>query len=187
MTFDDKDITLLLKSVWFAAEKHRHQRRKDDSTPYINHPIQVAELLWQEGQVRDMVTIVGALLHDTLEDTATTAQEIRELFGDEVLALVQEVSDDKTLPKEQRKQLQIQHAPTVSARAKQIKLADKISNVCDLIDAPPQDWSLLRRRAYLEWSKQVVHGLRGINPLLESRYDTIYAQACAVLARETTD
>lgn len=185
MTFSDNDITLLLKSLQFATEKHRHQRRKNRSaSPYINHPIQVVGLLWQIGQVRDVVILAGALLHDTLEDTDATAQEIGELFGEEVLWLVQEVSDDKSLPKERRKQLQIEHAPYVSDRAKLVKLADKISNVHDLIHEPPEGWSHQRRQAYLDWSIQVVNGLRGINPQLEFYYDKIYAQACEMLVRE---
>lgn len=185
MMFNDKDITLLLKSLQFATQKHCQQRRKNLSAdPYINHPIHVADLLWQIGQVRDIVVLVGALLHDTLEDTDATTQEIQELFGEEVLLLVQEVSDDKSLPKEQRKQLQIERAPHVSNRAKQVKLADKISNVYDLIHEPPEGWSHQRRQAYLDWSIQVVNGLRGINPQLEAYYDKIYAQACEMLAHE---
>lgn len=183
--FSDKDVTLLLESLQFAAQKHARQRRKNLSAfPYINHPIHVTQLLWQIGQVRDIAVLVGALLHDTLEDTNTTTQEIQALFGDAVLSLVQEVSDDKRLPKERRKQLQIEHAPFASDRAKQIKLADKISNVYDLIHEPPEDWSLERRQAYLDWSIRVVNGLRGINPLLESYYDKIYAQACERFAQE---
>jgi guanosine-3',5'-bis(diphosphate) 3'-pyrophosphohydrolase len=183
MTFHEQDITLLLTSLQFATEKHRNQRRKNfDASPYINHPIQVAELLWRVGQVRDITILVGALLHDTLEDTSATAQEIGELFGETVLFLVQEVSDDKRLPKAQRKQLQIERAPYVSNRAKHIKLADKISNIQDLIHEPPHEWSHQRRQLYLAWSMQVVAGLRGVNLQLEAYYDKIYAQASEMLA-----
>ena len=176
--FSVEDVTLLLTALKFSADKHRQQRRKDQETsPYINHPIQVAELLWQKGAVRDIVTIVGALLHDTLEDTNTTPAEIEALCGPAVLALVQEVTDDKSLPKSQRKRLQIESAPHKSIRAKQIKLADKICNVDDITHSPPQSWSLKRRQEYLTWSEQVVAGLRGVNPALESYYDTILAKA----------
>jgi len=172
--FETDDITLLLAALKFAAKKHRDQRRKDQgATPYINHPIQVAETLWFQGNVRDMITIVGALLHDTLEDTNATAEEIRQQFGEQVLALVQEVTDDKSLPKLERKRLQIEHAPHQSARAKQVKLADKICNVTDIINSPPHNWSLKRCQEYIDWSKQVVAGLRGINPALEACYDAI--------------
>jgi len=172
--FETDDISLLLAALKFAAKKHRDQRRKDQgATPYINHPIQVAETLWFQGNVRDMITIVGALLHDTLEDTNATAEEIRQQFGEQVLALVQEVTDDKSLPKLERKRLQIEHAPHQSARAKQVKLADKICNVTDIINSPPHNWSLKRCQEYIDWSKQVVAGLRGINPALEACYDAI--------------
>ena len=172
--FETDDISLLLAALKFAAKKHRDQRRKDQgATPYINHPIEVAETLWFQGNVRDMITIVGALLHDTLEDTNATAEEIRQQFGEQVLALVQEVTDDKSLPKLERKRLQIEHAPHQSARAKQVKLADKICNVTDSINSPPHNWSLKRCQEYIDWSKQVVAGLRGINPALEACYDAI--------------
>ena len=185
--FSIEDVTLLLTALKFSAEKHRHQRRKDQETsPYINHPIQVAELLWQQGGIRDIVTIVGALLHDTLEDTNATPEEINKLFGAEVLTLVQEVTDDKSLPKPQRKRLQIELASYKSIRAKQVKLADKICNVYDITYSPPQAWSLDRRQEYLEWSEQVVAGLRGINPLLESYYDTILAEAKQALVLQQT-
>jgi len=172
--FETDDISLLLAALKFAAKKHRDQRRKDQgATPYINHPIEVAETLWFQGNVRDMITIVGALLHDTLEDTNATTEEIRQQFGEQVLALVQEVTDDKSLPKLERKRLQIEHAPHQSARAKQVKLADKICNVTDIINSPPHNWSLKRCQEYIDWSKQVVAGLRGINPALEACYDAI--------------
>ena len=172
--FETDDISLLLAALKFAAKKHRDQRRKDQGvTPYINHPIEVAEILWFQGNVRDMITIVGALLHDTLEDTNATDEEIRQQFGEQVLALVQEVTDDKSLPKLERKRLQIEHAPHQSARAKQVKLADKICNVTDIINSPPHNWSLKRCQEYIDWSKQVVAGLRGINPALEACYDAI--------------
>ena len=172
MDSNEIQITLLLSALKYAADKHCHQRRKGaDASPYINHPIAVAELLWRIGSVRDLTTIVAALLHDTLEDTDATPGEIAALFGAEVLALVQEVSDDKTLPKAERKRLQIATAHHKSPQAKLIKLADKISNVTDIGNSPPVDWSHERRLNYLEWSDKVVFGLRGVNPALEAYYD----------------
>lgn len=103
---------IILKALRFAAEKHNDQRRRDSkSSPYINHPIQVAETLWRVGDVRDTALLVAAILHDTIEDTDVTPDEIRREFGEEVLELVLEVTDDKSLPKEVRKQLQIVNAP----------------------------------------------------------------------------
>jgi len=183
--FDAPAVTLLFKALVFAAEKHRLQRRKDgEASPYINHPIQVVQTLWEKGQVQDLVTLIGGLLHDTLEDTHTTPQEIEELFGQEVLSLVKEVSDDKSLPKHQRKQLQIEHALRASPRAKQVKLADKICNIYDLIHFPPNDWSWQRRWEYLEWSAQVVAGLRGTNQHLEAYYDELWKQSKTQLLEE---
>jgi guanosine-3',5'-bis(diphosphate) 3'-pyrophosphohydrolase len=182
---DTENITLLFKALTFAAEKHRRQRRKDgEASPYINHPIQVADTLWQIGEVHDIVTIIGGLLHDTLEDTKTTPEEIETLFGAKVLALVQEVTDDKSLPKMRRKQLQIEKAPHKSLRAKQLKLADKSCNIYDLTHSPPTNWSSQRRQEYLDWTEQVVAGLRGVNPALETHYDTLLAEARIVLAKD---
>jgi guanosine-3',5'-bis(diphosphate) 3'-pyrophosphohydrolase len=169
---------ILLKALNFAAIQHRHQRRKDaHALPYINHPIQVAEMLWTVGAVRDCHLIAAALLHDTLEDTEATETEIKQLFGEEILAIVCEVTDDKSLPKAERKRLQVEHAPTLSPAAKQLKLADKICNIADIIEAPPEHWSWQRRWEYLMWSEQVISGLRGVNQNLEQRFDQLVAEA----------
>lgn len=175
--FEASDITLILKALHFAAIKHRTQHRRDGETPYINHPIEVAEVLGTEGNVRDAELLAAALLHDTLEDTETTAEEIQTLFGAQILAWVEEVSDDKTLSKHERKRLQIVHSQASSVGAKQIKISDKICNVRDLTQRPPLDWSLERKVQYLQWCDAVMVGLRGCNPLLDSFYDTIRAQA----------
>jgi guanosine-3',5'-bis(diphosphate) 3'-pyrophosphohydrolase len=184
-TLSTGEVTLLLTALRLAADKHRLQRRKDrEASPYINHPIEVAELLWRIGGVRDVVTLAAALLHDTLEDTSTTPLEIQQLCGSAVLALVQEVTDDKSLPKQQRKQLQVEKAHYHSTPAKYIKLADKICNVHDISHFPPQEWSQQRRQEYLEWSAQVVAGLRGINSALEAYYDTTLAEAKQILMQD---
>lgn len=165
---------LLLKALRFAAEKHSDQRRKNaKASPYINHPIQVAELLWRVAEVRDETLLIAAILHDTIEDTDAKPEDIRAEFGEEVLALVMEVTDDKSLPKVTRKQLQVEHAPHKSRSAKLLKIADKISNVGDIISTPPKDWSLDRRKEYLLWTEQVVAGLRGVNEKLERQYDDL--------------
>ncbi len=165
-------FSLFLNALQFAADKHRNQKRRDNGeTPYINHPIQVASILWHIGQVHDEIVLSAALLHDTLEDTNTQPNEIETHFNQEILQLVQEVSDDKSLPKTERKRLQIEHATTISTSAKLIKLADKIANIQDIGQAPPLGWSLDRRLEYLDWSQQVVHGLRGVNPVLETYFD----------------
>lgn len=174
MTFGENDIDLILKAIKFSAEKHKDQRRKDaEASPYINHPIQVAELLWRVGGVRDTVVILGALLHDTIEDTETTPEEIESLFGEDVLDVVLEVTDDKRLPKMERKRLQIEQAPHKSLRARQLKLADKICNVRDITHSPPKDWTLERRLEYFDWTEKVVNGIRGSNASLEKLYDEL--------------
>ena len=166
------NVVLWLQALRFAAEKHRHQRRKDaDASPYINHPIAVASVLAAEASITDELTLLAALLHDTVEDTDTTIEELRGLFGPEVAGLVAEMTDDKTLPKDVRKRLQVEHAPTASRQARLVKLADKICNVRDVTDSPPATWSLDRRREYLNWAERVVAGCRGTHKILEALFD----------------
>ena len=168
---DGLTATELLKAIRFAADKHRDQRRKgEDASPYINHPIAVAGILAENG-VTDLVVLQAAVLHDTVEDTETTADELIAGFGEEVAEVVLEVTDDKSLRKQERKRLQIQRAPGLSPRAKLVKLGDKIDNVRDVTHRPPSDWSLDRRRDYLEWTRLVVEGCRGAHPGLERLYD----------------
>lgn len=187
MLSDLNEFHLVFKALQFSADKHRHQRRKDsDQSPYINHPIDVAELLWGIGQVREVQIIVAGILHDTLEDTQTTPDEIEIAFGETVLSLVKEVTDDGDLPKEVRKRLQIENAPHKSIGAKQIKLADKISNIRDLAYRPPSHWPLQRRRDYLTWAEQVVAGLRGANLELENHFDQIIEIARIKVNESTT-
>jgi (p)ppGpp synthase/HD superfamily hydrolase len=179
---DRQAIAVLLKALHFAADKHRDQRRKDiEASPYINHPIEVAELLARVGDVQDLVTLQAAILHDTLEDTKTTVEELDAAFGADVRHVVEEVTDDKRLPKVERKRLQIEHAPHVSSRAKLVKLADKISNVRAVTQTPPANWPLTRRQEYLDWTEKVVAGLRGCNPQLEKLYDELLSQGRRVL------
>jgi guanosine-3',5'-bis(diphosphate) 3'-pyrophosphohydrolase len=176
----------LLKAVNFAADRHRHQRRKDhESSPFINHPIAVAETLAREGGVTDLRALQAALLHDTIEDTETSAEELEQIFGPEVRDLVLEVTDDKTLPKQERKQNQITHALHISDRAKQIKMADKICNVSDILHAPPANWPLDRKLEYLNWSEAVVEGCRGVNAGLERRFDQVLAMARQAFISQT--
>ena len=165
----------LLSAIAFAADKHRDQRRKDASaSPYINHPIALANVLANEAGIEDERVLIAAILHDTIEDTETTEQELARLFGQEITAIVLEVTDDKALPKAERKRLQIEHAPDISRRAKLVKLADKICNLRDIATTQPVDWSVERKREYFDWAKSVVDGLRGVNPGLEHIFDEAY-------------
>jgi GTP diphosphokinase / guanosine-3',5'-bis(diphosphate) 3'-diphosphatase len=172
----------LLEAIRFSADKHRDQRRRDSAkSPYINHPIEVVQLLWEVGGVRDSDVLLAAILHDTVEDTDTRPEEISARFGKEVLSLVMEVTDDKSLPKAKRKRLQIETAPHKSYGAKLIKLADKSCNVRNLVTMPPEDWSLERRQEYLLWTEKVVAGLRGTNAALEEYYDHEFASGKLLL------
>jgi len=142
---------LILKAADFAAYKHRNQKRKDEEkTPYINHPIAVAKIISEIGNIEDPEILAAALLHDTIEDTKTTPEELIENFGERVCHLVQEVTDDKTLPKLERKQRQIDHAKEISKDAALIKLGDKISNVTDITNTPPTNWDSIRRLEYFD-------------------------------------
>lgn len=178
-------LKLLTEAYAFAADKHRHQRRKDlRASPYINHPIQIVHLLTHEGGVEDIPTLVAAILHDTIEDTETSVEELREIFGGDIASIVQEVTDDKSLPQDVRKRLQIEHASALSHQAKLVKLADLISNVEETLDNESQVWSYDRRMEYIEWANRVVHGLRGISPVLEKRFDALYARRVEIVDKQ---
>lgn len=173
-SFNSSDIGTFIHATNFAAFKHRQQRRKDDVTPYINHPLALTQILWNESCVDDAVVILAALLHDTVEDTDTTFEELEQNFGSEVTDVVRQVTDDKSLPKATRKQLQIDHASHLSDRAKLVKLADKTANLRDMAASPPADWPIQRQYDYFEWAKTVVDRLRGVHPKLEALFDQAY-------------
>jgi GTP diphosphokinase / guanosine-3',5'-bis(diphosphate) 3'-diphosphatase len=174
----------LLRALGFAAHKHRDQRRKDpEASPYVNHAIEVAEVLVRVGRVAQLEIVQAALLHDTIEDTDTTGDEIEHEFGPEVRRLVEAVTDDKRLPKAERKRLQIEHAPELCDAAKQIKLADKICNVRDVSYHPPTGWSLERRAEYLVWSRRVADGCRGVNGALDAAFDAVHAEGAKELGQ----
>jgi len=168
-------VNKIIEALAFAADKHRNQRRKDaQASPYINHPIGLANVLANEVGIDDERVLIAAILHDTIEDTETTEIELVRLFGQEIAAIVLEVTDDKSLTTAERKRLQVEHAPHISRRAKLVKLADKICNLRDIVSSPPANWSAARKDAYFEWAKEVVDGLRGVNPALEFIFDEAY-------------
>lgn len=175
-------LAALIKAVAFAADKHRNQRRKDvDASPYINHPIALAQVLANEGGVEDVEVLCAAVLHDTLEDTQTTAAELASLFGAKVTGIVLEVTDDKALDKAVRKEEQVRHAPHLSPEAKLVKLADKICNLRDILASPPSDWTAERKQAYFDWAVRVVNGVRGAHPGLEATFDVLHARRTELL------
>ncbi len=172
------NLAQFIQAASFAAKKHRAQKRKGaDEEPYINHPLEVANLLANVGKVEDYDILIAAILHDTIEDTETTKEEITELFGAKVSEMVLEVTDDKSLPKAERKQKQIEHAPHLSTGAKLIKLGDKSSNIRDVTENPPDFWSDERRLEYIEWGEKVIAGVRGVNENLEQYFDEIVSKA----------
>jgi GTP diphosphokinase / guanosine-3',5'-bis(diphosphate) 3'-diphosphatase len=177
------NLAKFIEAASFSARKHVGQRRKgNDAAPYINHPLEVANLLTNVGKVEDFDVLIAAVLHDTVEDTETTAEEIAEKFGGTVCGYVLEVTDDKSLPKAERKQKQIEHAPHLSHGAKLVKLADKISNIRDVLENPPDGWDKERRIEYVNWGKKVVEGLRGANEFLEKHFDEITEKAAKEIA-----
>jgi guanosine-3',5'-bis(diphosphate) 3'-pyrophosphohydrolase len=177
MSIEENELKLLLKALSFAAYKHRDQRRKDvEASPYINHPISLASILCNEAHVTDINVICGALLHDTVEDTDTSPEELVLEFGDTIRDIVMEVTDDKSLGRQERKQQQIDHAAQASKQAKLVKLADKITNLRDVANSPPPEWSLERRQEYFDWAKKVIDQLRGVHPGLEKIFDQAYSK-----------
>ena len=175
-----KSLRKILKAATFAAEKHLAQKRKGAAAePYINHLLEVAHLVSTALSEPDTNLIIAALLHDAIEDSGVTKGEVAEQFSQDVADLVMEVTDDKSLPKAERKWLQVAHAPTLSTRAQVIKLADKISNLRGILNSPPTDWSIERRKEYFEWGKQVVDGLTMPNAVLKAEFDRTYRKFAA--------
>jgi len=167
----------VLKAAHFAAEKHSGQRRKGATAePYINHPLEVAELVSGALAVPDTNLVIAALLHDTIEDAGVTKEELEQAFGADVAELVAELTDDKTLPKAERKRLQVVNAPKKSVRAAVVKIADKMSNLRGILSSPPTDWSVQRRREYFDWARQVVDALTLPNQKLKAEFDKLYRQ-----------
>ncbi|MDP1841083.1 MAG: HD domain-containing protein [Reyranella sp.] len=172
------DLVLLAHAADYAARQHIGQRRKGErAEPYINHLTEVAALLAEATDGSDVTLLAGGLLHDTLEDTDATYEELEQRFGPEVAALVAEVTDDKSLPKEERKRLQIDKTPSKSRRAKLLKIADKTSNLRSMVSSPPKGWTPERLRDYVGWAEQVVRSCRGLNAVLDAAFDQAYADA----------
>jgi (p)ppGpp synthase/HD superfamily hydrolase len=164
-------LTTVLKAAERAAHWHTCQRRKGAAQePYINHLLEVARLVAEATGGRDPALVVAALLHDAVEDQDVSRAAIVQEFGEDVAALVMDVTDDKTLPKDERKRLQVVHAPELSPRSALLKLADKTSNLTAMAVSPPADWSAERRREYVQWGRDVVAGLKVENAWLEERF-----------------
>ena len=180
MADNDGDLRFLLRAAEFAAHKHREQKRKDpEASPYINHPVTVARLLADIGGINDVEVLAAALLHDTIEDTETTGDELEAEFGSRVRALVEAVTDDKSLPKPERKQRQIEHAAELDPDAVAIKLGDKIANVRDIAGNPPAGWDVARRTEYLDWAESVINNCNSPNSALLKTFQKALASGRA--------
>jgi len=172
VSYPNQPLQAVLSAAVFAAEKHSKQRRKGSAAePYVNHLLEVAQLVAGAITEADTNLVIAALLHDAIEDAGVTGEELTERFGGDVATLVAEVTDDKSLPKEERKRLQIENAPKKPARAQTIKLADKISNLRAILSSPPVDWTEQRKAEYFTWAKRVVEGLTAPNPALKAEFD----------------
>ena len=161
-------MNLVLKATQFAALKHCDQRRKDGKTPYIIHPISVAMILADIGSIEDLEILSAALLHDTLEDTDTFAHELDKNFGSRVRIIVEELTDNDMLTFSQCKQMQIEKAPYLSKNATLVRIADKISNVSDVIENPPPEWNQKRCNKYVDWAEAVMNNCQKVNQDLEN-------------------
>lgn len=167
----------------YAAQAHAGQTRKGHAQePYVNHVADVAHRVARSPNASE-AAVIAALLHDVVEDTPRTLAEIESAFGAEVAGLVAEVTDDTSLPKDERRRLQVEHAAAASPDAKRVKLADKASNVAALADSPPKLWDGARKRAYLDWARAVVDRMRGADPALEVAFDREAQRLEAALER----
>jgi guanosine-3',5'-bis(diphosphate) 3'-pyrophosphohydrolase len=175
--FDSEALPLFIRALEFASRKHSTQRRKDPAaSPYINHPIALVSILAVEAGIRDPEVLCAALLHDTVEDTQTTPEELEQHFGATIAGIVAEVTDDKNLEKQDRKRLQIEHAHALSPAAGLVKLADKIANLRDVAQSPPANWSLKRRQEYFDWANAVVRGIGDVPQVLGTLFHEAYAR-----------
>ena len=174
-------IQNILFAAHYAAEKHAQQRRKGAAgEPYVNHLLEVSHLVSTSLSSPDTNLVIASLLHDVIEDADVTEEELAQKFGSDVADLVAEVTDDKSLPKAERKRLQIEHAPTLSGRAQTIKLADKISNLRSILTSPPTNWDSPRKREYFDWAKRVVDGLTAPNPILKDEFEKTFRRFDAI-------
>lgn len=168
----NEDVILLARALDFAARKHMDQRRKGlAEEPYVNHLAEVARLLAEATCGTDVNLVCAGLLHDTIEDQGVRRDDLAIAFNEDIAALVEEVTDDKSLEKQERKRLAIEKVGAMSARARLLKLADLTSNLRSLAASPPREWPPERRRAYFDWAREVAAGCRGLNSSLDGAFD----------------
>jgi (p)ppGpp synthase/HD superfamily hydrolase len=175
-------VILVSRAFDFAARAHSAQRRKGmRAAPYVNHLAEVALLLAEATRGQDPELVAAGLLHDTLEDTVTDREALEREFGPVVAGLVAEVTDDKSLPQSQRRELQVRTTPDKSVRARMLKIADKTSNLRSILESPPVGWSRRRKIEYFEWGRRVVEACGEVNGTLEGLFREAYAEGLKAL------
>jgi (p)ppGpp synthase/HD superfamily hydrolase len=172
------DLVRIMQAADAAARWHVHQRRKGQAAePYVNHLIEVASLIAAATEGQEPEAVIAALLHDAVEDQGVTVEQIASDYGSSVAGIVKDVTDDKSLPKTERKRLQVETAGHKSREARLIKLADKTSNLRAIASSPPAGWSVERRLEYVRWAREVVMRIRGTSPWLERQFDEAATRA----------
>lgn len=162
------------RAAHFAAKKHKGQKRSNGKTPYIAHPIAVAKILHDEAGIKDDATIIASLMHDTIEDTNTTREEIAELFGNEVASIVAEVSNPPGIGANKH-QWQIDHAKELSDKAASLKVADKIANLRDIVNDPPV-WDQQKKMDYYDHANMMVDAIEKPHPILRDLFKKQYSE-----------
>lgn len=182
----DHGVTLLAEAFAFACERHGDQRRKGrQEQPYVTHLAEVARILARTTVGADPALVTAGVLHDVVEDTGTSRDELERLFGEEIAGLVMEVTDDQSLPTDERRERQVETAHDLSLRARMIRIADKISNMSDLAASPASEWPEEKVKAYFHWARRVVDNCRGINAKLEAEFDTAYGEGLVKVKHRT--
>ena len=176
-TFNMNDVSLIIRAAYFAGEKHRNQRRGDvESTPYINHPLELAVILTEEAKISDVNILCAALLHDTIEDTETTHKELIDLFGERIASLVMEVTNDMSLNSQQRRTFEFNVIGGLSHDAKVIKLADKLANIRDVSTMPPVGWTAEKKSEYFDFALSIAELAKEASPMLFNIFIKDYEQ-----------
>ncbi|QQO19670.1 HD domain-containing protein [Bradyrhizobium diazoefficiens] len=176
------DVRLISEAAELAAHRHNGMARKGrGNEPYINHLAEVANLLAAATDGADAELVAAGWLHDSIEDTDTTREELARTFSERVASLVAECTDDMSLPKAERRRLQVLEAPKKSSGAKLIKIADKISNIGARIHSDPTTEERDDLADYSGWAEQVVAGCRGGNAWLDEKFDDAVKAARALL------
>jgi guanosine-3',5'-bis(diphosphate) 3'-pyrophosphohydrolase len=164
---DTDPLNLVIRAAYFAGEKHRLQRRSDvEQTPYINHPLELAHILTEEGGINCLDTICASLLHDTLEDTDTSSDELKKHFGDVIASIVMEVSNDMTLSSQQRRVYELEKVVSLSHKAKLVKIADKLANIRDVSTMPPMGWTREKKQDYFDFALEIINQIGSVSPRL---------------------